>query len=117
MIIPFDYPQLDALLDALSHQKRRGIIHNLSLQPATVSQLANKFDLSLPAIHKHIRILENSKLIARKKSGRTNFVALNPESLGIVQSWIMQYHTEWGNVDASLENYVTGMQERMPDNH
>jgi DNA-binding transcriptional ArsR family regulator len=111
MNTPYNSPQLDSVLDALANQKRRGIIHDLSLHPATVGQLARNHELSLPAIHKHIRTLENAKLIIRKKAGRTNFVALDNRTLGLAQSWIMQYHTEWGNTKATLENYISRMQE------
>ena len=111
MQIPYDLPQLDEVLAALANPKRRGIIHDLSLHPVTVGQLARKYKLSLPAIHKHIRLLEEAKLIVRKKVGRTNFVGLNQETLGIAQNWIMQYHTSWGNSAATLQNYVARMQE------
>jgi DNA-binding transcriptional ArsR family regulator len=111
MNIPHDSPQLDIILDALANQKRRGIVHDLSLSPSTVKQLADHHGLSLPAIHKHIRSLENAGLIVRRKVGRTNFVALNPETLSLAQGWIMQYQTSWGNAHATLENYVSRMQE------
>jgi DNA-binding transcriptional ArsR family regulator len=111
MNIPYDSPQLDSVLDALANQKRRGIIHDLSLQPATVGQLARRHELSLPAIHRHIRTLEEAKLIVRKKAGRTNFVALDSTTLGLAQSWITQYQVAWGNSQASLENYISRMQE------
>jgi predicted transcriptional regulator len=111
MNIPFDSPELDGALYALSNVKRRGILHDLSFQPSTVAQLAKNHSLSLPAIHKHIRTLETASLIVRKKHGRINFVALNPATLGMVQHWIMQYKTEWGNVHATLENYIARMQE------
>jgi DNA-binding transcriptional ArsR family regulator len=111
MIIPYDSPRLDAILGALANQKRRGIIHDLSLQPATVGQLAHHHNLSLPAIHKHIRNLESAKLIIRKKAGRTNFVALDNSTLGLAQTWITQYQTAWGGDQATLENYISGMKE------
>ncbi len=111
MKVSYDLPQLDSALDALANQKRRGIINDLSLQPASIGQLADNQDLSLPAIHKHLRILENADLIIRKKSGRTNFVALNNKTLGVVQAWITQYNTGWGNIEASLENYISGMRQ------
>jgi DNA-binding transcriptional ArsR family regulator len=63
-------------------------------------------NLSLPAIHKHIRVLEKGDMIIRKKIGRTNFLALNRETLRGLQDWIMQYHTYWGSDEATLENYV-----------
>ncbi|HMI09957.1 MAG TPA: winged helix-turn-helix domain-containing protein [Candidatus Saccharimonadales bacterium] len=111
MNIPYDSLQLDTILNALANQVRRGIIHELSLHPATVGQMAKRHGISLPAIHRHIRILEEAGLIVRKKVGRTNFVALNHKTLNLTQKWLMQYKTEWGSADASLENYISRMQE------
>jgi len=111
MNVSYDSPQLDNVLQALANQKRRGIIHILSLHPETVGQLARDQQLTLPAIYKHIQALENADLIVRKKVGRTNFVALNNKTLGIAQSWFIQYNTSWGNVEASLENYISRMRE------
>ena len=110
-MIPHDMPQLDIILAALTNKKRRGIVHELSLYPATVSQLARNENLSLPAVHKHIRILEDANLILRKKSGRTNFVVLIPQTLRLAQNWIMQYDTQRSNTNATLENYISRMQE------
>jgi DNA-binding transcriptional ArsR family regulator len=111
MNIIYDSTQLDTVLTALAHPKRRGIVHDLTLQPATVGQLARDHELSLPAIHRHIRTLEEAELIVRKKIGRTNFVALKLDGFRRIQVWIMQYRTEWGNDQASLENYIARMQE------
>ncbi len=111
MNIPFDSPELDTVLTALANQKRREIIHFLSLQPATIGQLAESIELSLPAIHKHIRALEGSQLIVRKKAGRTNFVALNTDTLGLAKHWISQYHVEWSAPDATLQNYIARLKE------
>ena len=111
MITPYDSPQLDATLNALANQHRRAIIHDLSFSPSTVGQLAKNHGLSLPAIHKHIRSLEQAQLLVRKKTGRTNFVAINSETLGLMQNWLMQYQTGWGNANASLENYISRMKE------
>jgi DNA-binding transcriptional ArsR family regulator len=101
--------KLDATFSALGHSKRRGMVYVLSFRPATVTQLANEFELSLPAIHKHIRVLENAQLIQRKKVGRTNFVALDRKSLRAAQDWILQFHTEWGNDEETLENYIASL--------
>jgi DNA-binding transcriptional ArsR family regulator len=111
--MPFveDSLELDLIFSVLAHKKRRAIINDLSLKPSTVSRLAYKFDLSLPAIHKHIHILEISDLIIKKKSGRTNFIALNPVTLGVGQAWINQFRTEWGNPKATLENYIANLKE------
>lgn len=112
MNIPYDSPELDKVLEALANQKRRGMVHELSLHPSTIAQLAIRFDLTLPAIHKHIRVLEDSKLIIRKKSGRTNFLALDESTLKLARDWITQFNTHWvNNKNASLENYISSLQE------
>ena len=112
MNIPYDSPELDKILGALANQKRRGMVHDLTLNPATIGQLAKKFGLSLPAMHKHMSNLEDAKLIIRKKSGRTNFIALNENTLKLAQDWISQYKTHWGNnKNASLDNYISSLQE------
>ena len=100
---------LDSAFAALGNAKRRGMIETLSYRPASVSQLADEFDLSLPAIHKHIRILEKAQLIERRKSGRTNFVALDRQSLAATKSWLDQFHPEWGSRRETLENYISSL--------
>jgi predicted transcriptional regulator len=111
MNISYDSPQLDTILGALANQKRRHIINILALNPGTISNLGRHTELSLPAIHKHMRILESADLIIRKKSGRTNFIALNSKTLGLAQSWIDQYKINWGSPESSLSNYIARMQE------
>lgn len=97
---------LDHIFEALANKHRREIIYVLSLQPCSISKLASMRNLSLPAIHKHIKILEKGGLIIRKKFGQTNFLTLNRAALRSLQDWVMQYHTYWGNDEATLENYV-----------
>jgi len=97
---------LDKLFEAFANKHRREIIYILGLQPCSISYLASIRDLSLPAIHKHIKILENARLIIRKKIGRTNFLTLNRNSLRGLQDWLNQYHTYWGSNEETLENYA-----------
>jgi DNA-binding transcriptional ArsR family regulator len=96
----------DMVFEALANQHRREIIVALSRQPHSISQLASMRGLSLPAIHKHVRVLEKAGLLLRRKSGRTNFLALNREPLRGVQNWADQFHTYWGSEGETLENYV-----------
>lgn len=97
---------LDGLFAALANDKRRDMIHDLALQPSTVQRLALDHGLSLPAIHKHIRALEQSGLILRKKVGRTNFITINRQGLRQLQAWANQFQTDWGNDVETLENYI-----------
>ena len=103
LIKPHDF---DHVFEALASEHRREIIYMLSLQPCSISQLAEMRGLSLPAIHKHIEILERGGMILRKKIGRTNFLAFNRESLRSLQDWLMQYDTYWGSNKETLENYA-----------
>jgi len=97
---------LDIAFEALANKHRREIIYVLSLHPCSISQLASMRGLSLPAIHKHIEVLENGGMIIRKKIGRINFLALNREGLRGIQDWLGQYHTYWGSNEETLENYA-----------
>ena len=103
---------LNRIFRALANQHRRAIVYHLSLQPASITELAQAEKLSLPAIHKHIAILEQAGLVERRKSGRINFLALNRQALIGLQQWITQYHPYWGNQKESLENYVSGISQR-----
>ena len=94
------------VFEALANEHRREIILALSLQPYSISQLASMRGLSLPAIHKHIRALEDAGLILRKKTGRVNFLALNREPLRGLQEWVDQFHPYWGSDRETLENYA-----------
>jgi DNA-binding transcriptional ArsR family regulator len=100
-----DAAMLDSVLEALANPHRREIVYVLGLQPCAISQLARMRGLSLPAIHKHIKILENAGLVSRRKAGRTTYLALNPRRLRLLQDWAGQFHTYWGSGQASFENY------------
>jgi len=97
--------ELDAIFVALANKHRRAIVYVLGLQPVSISKLASMQSLSLPAIHKHIKILEGAGMIIRKKIGRSNYLVLNRKSLASLQDWLGLYHTYWGSDEASLENY------------
>lgn len=97
---------LDNVFEAFASKHRREIIYMLGLQPCSISYLASIRGLSLPAIHKHIKILEKAGMIIRRKIGRTNFLTLNRDSIRALQDWITQFHTYWGNKEETLENYA-----------
>jgi DNA-binding transcriptional ArsR family regulator len=108
----YDPQELNRVFEALANEHRREIVYVLSLQPASIGQLAEMRGLSLPAIHKHIHILEEGGMIIRKKLGRTNFLALNRNSLRVLQDWLSQYHAYWGTNEETLENYEQYLKKR-----
>ena len=106
-----DAKNLDQVFTALSNKHRREIVYSLGLQPASIGQLAKQQKLSLPAIHRHIKVLEHAKLIRRKKNGRINFLALDRSRLLLMQDWISQYQAYWGTDKETLENYIASIEK------
>ena len=101
-----DKHDLNAVFDALANEHRREMIYALAIQPRSISELASLRTLTLPAIHKHVKVLEDAAMIRRRKVGRTNFLALERAPLRLLQTWVEQFHPFWGTEAESLETYV-----------
>jgi DNA-binding transcriptional ArsR family regulator len=80
--------ELDGVFHALANRHRREMVYVLSLQPCSISKLAFLRHLSLPAIHKHIQVLEKGGMVTRRKVGQTNFLTLKRESLHGLEGWL-----------------------------
>ena len=80
--------RLDAVFAALADPTRRAIIERLSRSEARVTEIAEPFDMSLNAVSKHIRVLEASGVVERRKQGRDHILSINPRSLDEVDGWI-----------------------------
>lgn len=100
---------LDPVFAALGNAHRRRIVDLLSLQPASIQQIAQQVEMSLTAINRHINVLEEAGLVIRRKVGRVNFLSINRATMRRVQDWALQYNAMWGTDDESLENYVVAM--------
>ncbi len=87
--------QLDQTFVALADQTRRAIIERLLAGEARVTELAKPHAMSLNAVSKHIRVLENADLIIRRKAGREHFLSLKPSALDPVADWITAQRTFW----------------------
>jgi DNA-binding transcriptional ArsR family regulator len=98
---------LDRLFGALANRHRREMVHLLGLQPYSISRLAASRGLSLPAMNKHVRVLEDAGLVRRRKLGRTTFLTLDRASIRSLQAWLGEFHAYWGTEKESLENYAT----------
>ncbi len=106
-----EQPDLDGVFDALANAHRREIIFAVALQPRSISQLAAMQGLSLPAIHKHIRMLESADMVIRRKVGRTNFLALNRAPLRGLSDWLGQFNPYWGSEKETLDNYARYLED------
>ena len=97
---------LDSTFGALADPTRRAILATLMLGQASISELAKPHRMSLPAVMKHVRVLEQAGLVSQSKSGRTRFCHLAAEPLKHAQSWISQYRAFWEGTFDSLERYL-----------
>lgn len=86
---------LDATFAALAHPARRAILARLSKGEATVNTLAAPLEMSLPAVSKHIRVLENAGLIKRGRDAQFRPCTLDPTPLKAVTHWADQYRHIW----------------------
>jgi DNA-binding transcriptional ArsR family regulator len=89
------YSVLDRSFSALSDPTRRDILERLARGPATISELAQPLDISLPGLMKHVRILEHAQLVSTVKRGRTRQCQLGSEHLDDAARWIQTYQRRW----------------------
>jgi DNA-binding transcriptional ArsR family regulator len=107
------YPAaLDATFSALADPTRRAILARLAQGESSVSTLAEPFAVSLPAISKHLRVLESAGLVVRKKDGRVHRCRLIAEPMREAAAWIEHYRCFWETQLNALENYLERSQER-----
>ena len=98
---------LNATFGALSDPTRRAIVERLTQGEASVGELAKPFDVSLPAISKHLTVLEEAGLVARTKEGRTRRCRLIDQPMREALEWIATYGSFWEVQLDSLERYLT----------
>ena len=100
-------PHLDAAFAALADPTRRAIVARLALGEATVMELAAPFDMSQPAISKHLNVLENAGLISRGRDAQRRPCRLEPQVLADASGWLDHYREVWERnfrrLDALLE--------------
>jgi DNA-binding transcriptional ArsR family regulator len=97
---------LDRTFSALSDPTRRAMLERLALGAATVSELATPAGISLPGTLKHVRILEEAKLVTSEKKGRTRECRLGPARLDDATQWIEWYRGRWDRRLDRLEAYI-----------
>ncbi len=97
---------IDRIFSALGDPTRRAIVQRLAMGEATVTEIAQPFPMSLPAISKHIRILEDAGLLVRLKEGRIHRCQLSVEPLREANQWIEQYTVFWNTQLDSLGQYL-----------
>jgi DNA-binding transcriptional ArsR family regulator len=95
-----NYSPLDRAFSALSDPTRRRILERLADGPATIGELAGPFDITLPGLLKHVRVLEEARLVVTEKTGRTRECRLGTEPLDAAAAWIEGQRGRWeGRLD------------------
>lgn len=98
--------RLDQLFHALGHRTRRALLARLARRPATVTELARPFAMSLPAVSRHIRVLERARLVRRTIDGRVHHCAPNFVPLHTVEAWLGRYRRFWEGQLTALARYA-----------
>ena len=98
--------QLDAIFTALAHPARRAMLAQLGKGEATVGELARPFEMSLPAITKHLKVLERAKLISRSKNAQWRPCKLEAAPLIAASDWIEDQRKVWESRLDRLEDYL-----------
>ena len=92
---------LDRTFAALADPTRRAILARLTGGQASVGELAAPFDMSLPAVSKHLKVLEGAGLIERRRDGRTHYCRVNAAPLRDADEWLARYRAFWeGSLDS-----------------
>src|SRR5262249_11871910 len=118
-MVNYSSAALDATFAALADPTRRAILASLAEQPeSSVSELARPFSMSLPAISKHLRVLEGAGMLARRKDGRVHRCRLVAAPMEPAAAWIERYQRFWEERLDALKRYLeetpTSSKEEVP---
>ncbi len=103
---------LNTTFAAISDATRRSILKQLSQGETTVNDVAQPFEMSLPAVSKHIRVLEKAGLVNRRRQGTTHFLSLNPDPLQRAADWFEYYKQFWTRQFDQLEQFLSTLNEK-----
>ena len=105
-MVKYNADPLDAVFSALSDPTRRGILALLARAECCVTELAKPFSMSLPAVSKHLRVLEKAGLVRRERDGRVHRVNLNAKPMREASEWITHYSKFWDGQFDALSHYL-----------
>ena len=100
------------VFQAIADPVRRDIIELLSTEALTVNEVAEKFEISRPAVSKHLKILNECGIITFNQTGRERLCLIQPQELIPAFLWIKQYHKLWEDRIDSFENYINQIQTK-----
>ena len=104
--------RLSATFAALADPTRRAILARLALGETTVTKLSEPFDMSLPAVSKHLKVLERAGLIVRGREAQWRPCRIEPEALKSVDDWLERYRRLWEASLDRLDDYLQELQAK-----
>jgi DNA-binding transcriptional ArsR family regulator len=104
--------RLDAVFSALSDATRRSMLARLAQGEATITELGEPFDMTLPAVSKHLRVLERAGLVRRKRRGWYHHCYLEARPLGEALAFLGRYRPFWESTLEELARYVEGPSQK-----
>ncbi|MCB1247715.1 MAG: winged helix-turn-helix transcriptional regulator [Acidimicrobiia bacterium] len=97
---------LDRTFSALGDPVRRSIVQSLLDRPATVGEIADPFEMSRPAVSKHLRVLREAGIVESRAIGRQNWYSVRPDALDEASHWLDGVHAMWATALGSLKDYL-----------
>ncbi len=107
--------RLSLTFSALADPTRRAILARLSRGEASVSELAEPFEISMPAISRHLKVLEHAGLVARSRNAQWRPVQLSAAPLAEATGWLERYRRHWEADFARMDVYLAEIQKGNPD--
>ena len=108
---PASPPPIDGIFRALADPTRRHVVERLNRSSASVSELAQPFDMALPSFVEHLRVLEGCGLVRSQKIGRVRTYQIAPEPLKLAENWLVEQRTLWERRLDQFDDYVLNLRE------
>ena len=105
-------PDLDAAFAALADGTRRGVLQELGRAESSITDLADKFHMTLTGMRKHVSVLEDAGLVVTEKVGRVRFCRVGSRRLDEVEAWITSYHQLWEARFSELDKVVEALKQK-----
>ena len=102
----------DDVFHALSNSTRRLVLEQLTVGPATVSELAASFDMALPSFVQHLSVLERSRLVRSRKQGRVRTYEIVPERFQVAEDWLSARRQLWEARLDRFDEYVKHLKQK-----
>ncbi|MCE9572526.1 MAG: metalloregulator ArsR/SmtB family transcription factor [Deltaproteobacteria bacterium] len=111
-MVQYERPGLDAAFAAIADATRRGVLEHLGRADASITELAQKFDMTLTGMKKHVGVLEQAGLVSTEKVGRVRTCKLGPRRLEEETAWIARYQQLWASRFDELDEVLEELKRK-----